>query len=168
MVPITSLPMPEAQGPGSRKLRRRTDIPIIWDELTASDETVAQIISEDAAEGIGLKISKNGGLTKGRRQQDMCISAGYTVSVQETIGSDITFAAIVQLGQTVPEKYLRCVLECRDTTPIQTADGNFTVIDGCVTAPLTAGLGITPRLDVLGEPVTIYIWATMLCISTVQ
>lgn len=137
-------------------LRRRTDVPIIWDELADSDESVAQLIAEDAAEGIGLKISKNGGLTRGRRQRDMCIAAGYTMSVQETTGSDIAFAAIVHLGQTVPQKYLRCVLECRDMVAVKSADGDFPIMDGCVTAPTAAGLGITPRLDVLGEPVATY------------
>ncbi|MDX1523077.1 MAG: mandelate racemase/muconate lactonizing enzyme family protein [Anaerolineae bacterium] len=137
-------------------LRRRTDIPIIWDELAASDESIIQLIAEDAADGIGLKISKNGGLTRGRRQRDMCIAAGYTMSVQETTGSDIAFAAIVHLGQTVPERLLRCVLECRDMVALKTADGDFPIIDGCVTAPTTPGLGITPRLEVLGEPVAVY------------
>ncbi len=137
-------------------LRRRSDVPIIWDELADSDEVVTQLISEDAAEGIGLKISKNGGLTKGRRQRDMCIAAGYTMSVQETTGSDIAFAAIVHLGQTVPERLLRCVLECRDMVAVQTADGDFPIVDGCVMAPTTPGLGITPRLDALGEPVLSY------------
>ena len=137
-------------------LRRRCDVPIIFDELADSDASVMQLVAEDAAEGIGLKISKNGGLTKGRRQRDICIAAGYTMSVQETTGSDIAFAAIVHLGQTIPEKFLRCVLECRDMVGVQTADGDFPVIDGLVNAPTEAGLGITPRLDVLGEPVATY------------
>jgi len=137
-------------------LRRRTDVPIIADELAMSDESIIQLIAEDGADGIGLKISKNGGLTRGRRQRDICIAAGYTMSVQETTGSDIAFAAIVHLGQTVPRKFLRCVLECRDMVTLQTADGDFPVIDGCVTAPTAPGLGIEPRLDILGEPVASY------------
>ncbi|MEM7116038.1 MAG: mandelate racemase/muconate lactonizing enzyme family protein [Chloroflexota bacterium] len=137
-------------------LRRRTDVPIIWDELATDDASIAQLISEDAAEGFGLKISKNGGLTRGRRQRDMAIAAGYTMSVQETTGSDIAFAAIVHMGQTVPHKLLRCVLECRDMTTLKTAVGNFSIIDGYVVAPTEPGLGITPRLDVLGEPVASY------------
>jgi len=137
-------------------LRRRTDVPIIADELAMSDDSIIQLIAEDWADGIGLKISKNGGLTRGRRQRDICIAAGYTMSVQETTGSDIAFAAIVHLGQTVPQKYLRCVLECRDMVALQTADGDFPVVDGCVTAPSTPGLGIVPRLEVLGEPVAVY------------
>lgn len=137
-------------------LRRRTDVPIIWDELATEDASIAQLISEDVAEGFGLKISKNGGLTRGRRQRDMAIAAGYTMSVQETTGSDIAFAAIVHMGQTVPRKLLRCVLACRDMTTLKTAVGHFPIVDGYVVAPMEPGLGITPRLDVLGEPVARY------------
>ncbi len=137
-------------------LRRRTDVPIIFDELALSDASIIQLVADDAAEGIGLKISKNGGLTRGRRHRDIALAAGYTVSVQETAGSDIAFAAIVHLGQTVPEKNLRCVLESRDIVALKTADGPFDVKEGRVMAPTLPGLGITPRLDVLGEPVASY------------
>ena len=134
-------------------LRRRTDVAIFWDELATDEASIAQLIADDAAEGIGLKISKTGGLTRGRRQRDMCIAAGLAMSVQETAGSDIAFAAIVHLGQTVPARFLRCVLESRDMVSVTTADGDFPVIDGRVVAPDAPGLGIEPRLDVLGAPV---------------
>lgn len=137
-------------------LRRRTDVPIIFDELATDDAAIAQLVGDDAAEGIGLKISKNGGLTRGRRHRDICLAAGYTVSVQETTGSDIAFAAIVHLGQTVPGKNLRSVLECRDMVTLKTADGPFDLRDGRVTAPSLPGLGITPRMEVLGTPVATY------------
>ncbi|RVI99551.1 mandelate racemase [Sinorhizobium meliloti] len=137
-------------------LRRRSNVPIIFDELATDDASVSQLVADDAAEGIGLKISKNGGLTRGRRHRDICLAAGYTVSVQETTGSDIAFAAIVHLGQTVPERNLRSVLECRDMVTLKTADGPFEVVNGLVRAPKLPGLGITPRLDVLGEPVATY------------
>lgn len=73
--------------------------------------------------------------------------------MQETTGSDIAFAAIVHLGQTVPKRNLRCILESRDMVALKTADGAFDAHDGFVTAPNTPGLGIVPRLDVLGEPI---------------
>jgi L-alanine-DL-glutamate epimerase-like enolase superfamily enzyme len=138
-------------------LRKRTDIPMIWDELANSDAAVAQLISDDAAEGVGLKISKNGGLTPCRRQRDMCISAGYSLSVQDTVGSDIAFAAIAHMGQTIPPHLLRCVLDTRDMVSINTASatqkGAFERHEGWVTAPESPGLGIEPNMQVLGEPV---------------
>ncbi|KAI5460116.1 enolase C-terminal domain-like protein [Mariannaea sp. PMI_226] len=110
----------------------------------------------DAAEGFGIKVSKNGGLTKSRRHRDIAVAAGYTMSVQDTTGSDIAFAAIVHLGQTVPERNLRCVLECRDVVKGKLADGSFEVKNGHVVAPNLPGLGITPRMDALGKPVVSY------------
>jgi L-alanine-DL-glutamate epimerase-like enolase superfamily enzyme len=137
-------------------LRRRTDVPIFWDELATDEASIVQLIADDAAEGIGLKISKTGGLTRGRRQRDICIAAGLALSVQETTGSDVAFAAIVHLGQTVPARFLRCVLESRDMVSVTTAEGDFPVVDGRFVAPDAPGLGIEPRLDVLGVPVATY------------
>ncbi|BCS23915.1 mandelate racemase/muconate lactonizing enzyme family protein [Aspergillus puulaauensis] len=137
-------------------LRRRTNVPIYFDELANSDVSIVQMIADDAVEGIGMKITKNGGLTRCRRQRDMCLAAGYTMSVQDTVGSDISFAAIVHMAQSVPERNLRCVLEDRDMVTVKTADGPFEVVGGRVTAPALPGLGITVRMDVLGEPVASY------------
>ena len=137
-------------------LRQRSNVPIIWDELATNDASIIQLIADDAAEGIGLKISKSGGLTRGRRQRDICTAAGLTLSVQETTGSDIAFAAIVQLAQTVQPNLLRSVLECRDMVTLTTAQGDYPIINGCVRAPSTAGLGITPNMAVLGNPVASY------------
>lgn len=137
-------------------LRRRTSVPIIFDELATDEASVAAIITEDAADGIGLKISKAGGLTRGRRVRDLCLAAGLTLSVQDTVGSDIAFAALVHMGQTVPEKFLRSTLECRDMVTLKTADGDYEVTHGFVSAPAAPGLGITPRLDVLGDPIASY------------
>ena len=78
------------------------------------------------------------------------------MSCQETTGSDIAFAAIVHLGQTIPERHLRCILECRDMVQGKTADGDFEVRNGYVYAPKEPGLGITPRMNVLDEPVASY------------
>ncbi|KAE8154874.1 enolase C-terminal domain-like protein [Aspergillus avenaceus] len=137
-------------------LRRRTDVPMVMDELATDESSLIHLIANDAAEGIGLKITKTGGLTRSRRVRDICLAAGSTISVQDTTGSDIAFAAIVHLGQTIPERFLRCVLETRDMVTVTTADGDFGVVDGFVTAPRTPGLGVVPRMEVLGEPVASY------------
>ncbi|KAL5359919.1 enolase 2-phosphoglycerate dehydratase [Aspergillus floccosus] len=137
-------------------LRRRTNIPMYMDELATDETSIVRLIADDATEGIGLKISKTGGLTKGRRVRDVALAAGYTMSVQETTGSDIAFAAIVHLGQTIPARSLRCVLQSRDMVSLKTADGEFDIHEGYVVAPTTPGLGIVPRLDVLRDPVASY------------
>ncbi|KAK4924219.1 hypothetical protein LTR49_008740 [Elasticomyces elasticus] len=138
-------------------LRRRTTVPIVFDELALNDASLIQMIKDDVAEGVSIKIAKSGGLTKARRARDICIAAGYTMCVMESAGSDIAFAAIVHLGQTVPRRLLHCVFECREMSTGKIADGDYTHGDGSMQAPKTAGLGVTPRMDVLGEPVASYL-----------
>ncbi|MEO1114773.1 MAG: mandelate racemase/muconate lactonizing enzyme family protein [Pseudomonadota bacterium] len=134
-------------------LRSRCRVPIILDELMQADADLAQAIVLDACDGIGLKISKAGGLTPGRRQRDMARAAGLTLSVQDTVGSTIAFAAIAHLGQTVPERHLRCILDCRDMVTRQLADFDAPVANGGVRAPDTPGLGLTVDRAALGDPV---------------
>ncbi|MBT2515703.1 enolase C-terminal domain-like protein [Arthrobacter sp. ISL-30] len=95
-------------------LRQRCPYPIMIDELAQQDDDIAFATAYDAADGVGLKISKAGGLTPGRRQRDICRAAGLTLAVQDTVGSAIAFAAIAHLGETVPARLLRCVLDCED------------------------------------------------------
>ncbi|KAL1853144.1 hypothetical protein VTK73DRAFT_9074 [Phialemonium thermophilum] len=60
-----------------------------------------------------------------RRQRDLCIAAGYSFSLQDTVGSEIAFAAVVQLVQTVPAGNMRCVPGSRDVVTVPTASAGF-------------------------------------------
>ena len=131
-------------------------MPIIIDELAQQDSELTQIVAQDIADGIGLKISKAGGLTHARRQRDICISAGLTMSVQDTVGSTIAFAGIAHLGATVPQRNLRCILDCRDMVTLQTAEFDAPVTDGGVLAPQVPGLGLSVNRETLGDPVAIW------------
>lgn len=140
----------------SVSLRRRTDVPMILDELAVGTDTIIQLINHDAADGINLKISKCGGLTKARRVRDICLAAGLTMSVQDSWGSDISFAAIVHLAQTIPSRALRCILDVRSSSTVSIAKCEYETVDSCVIAPNRPGLGVEPRLDILGEPIASY------------
>ena len=170
MVPETALRMLAMLKPGldfvleapcatwreTLSLRARCTVPIILDELVQGDEDLARLIAADAADGIGLKISKAGGLTPSRRQRDMCRAAGLTMSVQETAGSDIAFAAITHLGATVPPRLLRCILNSRDMVTLTTADFQPQTRNGGILPPDLPGLGITVNRDALGDAVGIW------------
>ncbi|QSE85190.1 mandelate racemase/muconate lactonizing enzyme family protein [Rhodococcus koreensis] len=137
-------------------LRQRCPYPIIVDELAQQDEDITFASAHDVADGIGLKISKAGGLTRGRRHRDIARAAGMTVSVQDTVGSSIAFAAIVQLGATVPPRTLRCVLNCEDMVTLPTARFDVLTEDGGILPPNAPGLGIEVDESVLGDPVAVW------------
>lgn len=137
----------------TKSLRARCNLPIMIDELAQQDADIAMIAAEDLADGIGLKISKAGGLTHARRHRDICRAAGLTMTVQDTVGSAIAFAGIVHMGATVPTPLLRCVLDTRDMVTIETASIDAPVGDGGVLPPSAPGLGIDVKREVLGDPV---------------
>ena len=137
-------------------LRRRTNVAMVYDELATNDASIVQMIADDAAEGFTMKIGRAGGLTKARRQRDMVLAAGWTISVMDPWMSEISFAAVVHLGQTIPSHSLHGVLDARKDNTFPTADGAFEAINGRVIAPSEPGLGITPRMNVLGKPVASY------------
>lgn len=140
----------------TKSLRQRCDVPFSLDELIQQDEDLIHAITEDLIDGVGLKISKAGGLTHSRRHRDIGLAAGLSLSVQETVGSDIPFAAIAHLGATIPERNLRCLLDTRGMVSIHTAEFDAPIVDGGVIVPNKPGLGITVDEDLLGSPVAVW------------
>ena len=137
-------------------LRQRCDVPIVLDELVQDDADMAQLMALDMADGIGLKISKAGGLTHARRHRDMCRAAGLTMSVQDTVGSTLSAASIFHMGATVPTSLLRCVLDPRDMVTIATGAFDAPIKDGGVIPPDAPGLGVSIDRSLLGEPVSVW------------
>lgn len=135
------------------RFRARCPFPIMLDELAQTDADIIQAIRDDACDGIGLKVSKQGGLTAMRRQRDICRAAGLVASAQDTWGSIISFAAVLHMAQTTPRHMLRAALDVRPLVGVTTAAFDAPLNDGGATAPDAPGLGVTPDMDVLGSPV---------------
>ena len=137
-------------------LRARCTQPLLLDELIQTEADVIHAIHTDACDGIGLKISKQGGLTPARRQRDIAVAAGLVISVQDTVGSDIAFAALLHMAQSVPRHLLRCALDTRAMVSLTTADFDAPIQNGGVQAPNVAGLGVTPHVKMMGSPLAVY------------
>ena len=90
------------------------------------------------------------------RLRSFAASAGMVMSIQDTVGSEISFAAILHLSQSTPRPLLRCALDTRAMVDAQIASFDAPVVDGGAQAPTTPGLGVTPDLSALGSPVATY------------
>ena len=75
------------------------------------------------------------------------------MNVQETVGTDIAYAAILHLAQSIPERYLTCISKTSDLVTTKVADFDIPLIDGGVEAPMKPGLGIAPNIEVFGSPI---------------
>ena len=137
-------------------LRQRTSVPLLLDELIESEADLIHAISTDACDGAGLKVSKQGGITRMRRQREICRAAGLVVSIQDTVGSEISFAALLHCAQSTPRHMLRCALDTRAMVGRSVAAFDAPIVNGGAVVPETPGLGIEPDMAVLGEPIATY------------
>ena len=137
-------------------LRQRCSVPIMLDELVLEDSDLVHMIATDAADGLGLKITKAGGLTPSRRQRDICRAAGLVMSVQDTVGSTLSFAALAHLGSTVPPHLLRCILDVRDMVTLPVGKIDAPITDGGILLGEAPGLGVDVDTSLFPAPVASY------------
>ena len=139
----------------SVSIRRRTSLPFVLDENIGLVGDLVRGISEDAFDVINLKISKVGGLTKARQMRDLCVSSGIPMTIEDTWGGDIVTATIAHLARSTPEAFCFTATDFNSYVTVSIADGAPKRSEGFMTASDAPGLGITPKWDVLGDPVQV-------------
>src|SRR6185369_4969946 len=102
---------------------------------------------------VNLKISKFGGLTKIKQARDLCVSMGIAMTLEDSWGGDIVTAAIAHLAQSTPTEFLFTTTDFNSYVRVSIADGAPRRVNGRMSASKSPGLGIRPKLDVLGKPV---------------
>ncbi|MEZ6057813.1 MAG: cis-3-hydroxy-L-proline dehydratase [Planctomycetaceae bacterium] len=134
-------------------VRRSTDHPFVLDENIDSLEMLLRAKRDLAMDVVNLKISKLGGLTKTRQARDLCVSMGIAMTLEDSWGGDITTAAIAHLAQSTPEEYRFTSTDFNSYVTVSTAEGSPQRVNGFMSASRDAGLGISPRMEVLGARV---------------
>lgn len=134
-------------------IRRHTDHPFVLDENIDDLDMLMRAKSDLAMDVVNLKISKLGGLTKTKQARDLCVSMGIAMTLEDSWGGDITTAAIAHLAHSTPEEFRFTSTDFNSYVSVSTADGAPKRENGFMKASTDAGLGITPKLDVLGTPV---------------
>ncbi|HHY51194.1 MAG TPA: mandelate racemase/muconate lactonizing enzyme family protein, partial [Alphaproteobacteria bacterium] len=139
----------------SLSIRRRTTLPFVLDENIGTVADLVRGLAEDAFDVINLKISKVGGLTKARQMRDLCVSSGIPMTIEDTWGGDIVTATIAHLARSTPERFCFTATDFNSYVTVDIADGAPRRENGFMTASDEPGLGVTPKWDVLGEPVQV-------------
>jgi L-alanine-DL-glutamate epimerase-like enolase superfamily enzyme len=134
-------------------VRRKTMRPFVLDEVIDDLHMVARGFADQAMDVINLKISKVGGLTKARQIRDLCVGLGIAMTIEDTWGGDIVTAAIAHLAHSTPPELLFSATDFNSYVTVSIAGGAPQRQQGRLAASTRPGLGIEPRLDVLGEPV---------------
>jgi L-alanine-DL-glutamate epimerase-like enolase superfamily enzyme len=134
-------------------IRRRTARPFVLDEVIDSLGAVLKGYEDGAMDVINLKISKVGGLTRAKEIRDLCVSLGIAMTIEDTWGGDIATTAIAHLAHSTPPELLFSATDFNSYVTVSTAEGAPQRKNGLMAAPTAPGLGVKPRMDVLGKPV---------------
>lgn len=134
-------------------IRQRTPLPFVLDEVMDSVDMILRGAADKAMDVVNIKISKFGGLTKAKQGRDLCVSLGVAMTLEDSWGGDIVTAAIAHLAHSTPSEFLFTSTDFNSYVTRSIAEGAPRRVDGRMAASTEPGLGIRPRMDVLGEPV---------------
>ncbi len=134
-------------------VRRHTDLPFVLDEVVDSLSMLIRAKNDMAMDVVNIKISKLGGLTRAKQARDFCASQGIAMTLEDSWGGDIVTAAIAHLAHSTPTELLFTATDFNSYGTVRLADGAPERRNGRLAASQEPGLGVTPRIDVLGAPV---------------
>jgi L-alanine-DL-glutamate epimerase-like enolase superfamily enzyme len=136
-------------------VRRHCHHPFVLDENIDSIDVLLRARADLAMDVVNLKISKLGGLTRTVQLRDLCVSMGIGMTLEDSWGGDITTAAIAHLAHSTPTELLFTTTDFNSYVTVSTATGAPQRVNGRMAASTAPGLGVAPRMDVLGQPVVI-------------
>lgn len=126
--------------------------PLILDEVMDSRAAIRRGAADGAMDLINLKISRFGGLSGARRARDLCVDLGIAMTIEDTWGGEIATAAIAHLASSTPDGFHFQSSAFHDYHSVAIADPGPVVSDGHMSVPDAPGLGVTPRWELMGEP----------------
>ena len=134
-------------------VRQHTDHPFVLDEVIDGVDVLVRGHADRAMDVVNIKISKFGGLTKAKQARDLCVSLGVAMTLEDSWGGDIVTAAIAHLAHSTPPEFLFTSTDFNSYVTVSFADGAPKRVQGRMSASTNPGLGIAPRLEVLGKTV---------------
>ena len=134
-------------------VRRQCDHPFVLDEVVDNIGMLARGKADHAMDVVNIKISKFGGLTKARQARDFCVSMGLAMTLEDSWGGDIVTAAIAHLAHSTPPEFLFTTTDFNSYVTVSIADGAPRRVKGRMSASTAPGLGVRPKMEVLGKPV---------------
>jgi cis-L-3-hydroxyproline dehydratase len=133
-------------------VRRLTTLPLILDEVITDVPMLLRAFEARGMDGINLKISKIGGLTRARQVRELCERLGIALTIEDTWGGDIVTAAVSHLAASTHGQTLFSVSFINDVVDEHVAGYRPRSERFVGAAPTGAGLGIEIDVDLLGEP----------------
>ena len=133
-------------------IRRHCNHPFVLDENIDGIDVLLRGHADRAMDVVNIKISKFGGLTRAKQARDLCVALGVAMTIEDSWGGDVTTAAIAHLAHSTPTELLFSSTDFNSYVTVSTAEGAPHRVNGRMSASTAPGLGVHPRMEVLGEP----------------
>jgi cis-L-3-hydroxyproline dehydratase len=139
-----------------RDLRRAVAMPIILDECADSLSLLIRAYEDRVLDAVSLKPAKNGGIAHTLAMRDFLSHLGKPMHVQDAAGTDIVNAMIAHIAHSIAPRRLLYIWDAHNLIETVTATGGPDGSAGRLCAADRPGLGVTPILTVLGEPLAVF------------
>lgn len=138
-----------------REVRRTTGVPLMLDESATDVGVVLRAKEDGVLDGLNLKLAKVGGISKMRLIRDLCVALHVPMEIQDSSYSEIACSVVAHMGHSTPGRAIRSVINAKGL--LKESVANAAVVEnGRVRAPDLPGIGTTPLMDVIGEPIAVY------------
>ncbi|WP_300513724.1 enolase C-terminal domain-like protein [Aliiroseovarius sp.] len=134
------------------RVREATGLPMKMDENAHDTASLLEAHGAGVMDAVALKLSKFGGLSATRHARDLCLHLGARMCVECTWGSDIVTAAALHLAAATDPARLMNTCDLSSYVSPRLDPSAPERLNGRITPPEGAGLGISPDLDLLGTP----------------
>jgi L-alanine-DL-glutamate epimerase-like enolase superfamily enzyme len=134
-------------------VKNRIPHPIYLDEATTDVATVIDAFGRGLIDGLGMEITRVGGLSNMLTVRDMAAARRVPISVDDSWGGDIIAAACVHMGATVDPELFRGTWVASPYIDHHYDAKGIAVKDGWIDVPQGPGLGITPDANLFGAPI---------------
>ncbi|WP_438955144.1 mandelate racemase/muconate lactonizing enzyme family protein [Cognatiyoonia sp.] len=134
-------------------VRNATGLPMKIDENAFDQASLLKAYELGCLDAVALKLSKFGGLSAMKRARDLTVHLGAEICAECTWGSDIVTAASLHFAASTPHGSLLNVCDLSSYVGPRVAPDCPVRSEGRIAPPEGPGLGVTPDMDVLGEPI---------------
>ena len=134
-------------------VRAATGLPMKIDENAHDLESLNRAAALGVLDAVALKLSKFGGISAMKRARDLTVYHGAEICAECTWGSDIVMAAALHFAASTPQGSLMNVCDLGEYVGPRICTDAPRRSNGRIAPPEALGLGVTPNLDVLGDPI---------------
>jgi cis-L-3-hydroxyproline dehydratase len=134
------------------QIRRQTNHPIMLDEIIDGPADLIRAINDRALDIVVLKLAHMGGLTPALLMARLCKESGIRMRIEDTVGCDLSNAAVAHLSVAMPKQYLYASY-LAPSYGVNYGESTVSIDQGELLVGDEPGLGVSVDVNALGKQV---------------